>query len=74
MPKAVIDLDEHTDRIVNVVKARDGMRNKSEAIKRIVEDYEEYILDPALKPGFAADLERISDGPFEEIEDLDELL
>ena len=74
MPKAVIDLSEHANRIVNVVKARDGMTSKSQAIERIVEDYEEFILDPALKPGFVVDLERIRQGRFESVDDLGDLL
>ncbi len=74
MPKAVIDLSEHANRIVNVVKARDGMKSKSEAIERIVEQYEEFILDPAMKPGFVADLERIRQGAFEDVDELGDLL
>ena len=74
MPKAVIDLSEHANRIVNVVKARDGLKSKSEALQSIVEDYEEHILDAALKPGFKADLERIRKGKFEAVEDLEDLL
>jgi hypothetical protein len=74
MPKAVIDLSEHANRIVNVVKARDGMKSKSEALERIVEAYEEHILDPALKPDFQADLQRIREGQFEAVDDLGDLL
>lgn len=74
MPKAVIDLSEHANRIVNVVKARDGMKSKSAALERIVEEYEEHILDPAFKPGFVADLERIRQGPFQPVDDLGDLL
>ncbi len=74
MPKAVIDLSDHTDRIVNVVKARDGLRTKSQAIEAIVEAYEEHILDPAFKPGFEADLQRIRQGEFQDVDDLGELL
>ena len=44
--RAVISLSEHANRIVNVVKARDGLKGKSEAIDRIVEQSEEHILDP----------------------------
>lgn len=50
MPKAVINLSEHANRVVNVVKARDGLKGKSEAIERIVEAYEEHVLDPSLRP------------------------
>ncbi len=74
MPKAVIDLSEHANRIVNVVKARDGMKSKSAAIEHIVEQYEEFILDPAMKPGFVAALERIREGAFEDVDDLGDLL
>lgn len=74
MPKAVIELSEHGDRIVNIVKARDGLRNKSQAIERILQDYEEQILDPAFRPEFVKDLLRTKDGPFQRIDSLDELL
>ena len=74
MPKALIELSEHSDRIVNVVKARDGLRTKSEAIESIIEAYEEFILDPPFRPEFVEEIKRIEKGPFIEIEDLDELL
>ena len=74
MPKAVIELSEHANRIVNVIKARDGLKSKSEALERIVEDYEEHILDPALKPDFQVDLQRIREGQFEAVDDLGDLL
>lgn len=74
MPKAVVDLSEHANRVVNVVKARDGLKDKSEAIERIVEAYEDAILDPALRPDFANDLDRIRKGKFRKLRSLDEIL
>ncbi|NOZ76867.1 MAG: DUF2683 domain-containing protein, partial [Euryarchaeota archaeon] len=32
MVKALIDIDEHTNRIINIVKAQYGLKRKSEAI------------------------------------------
>lgn len=74
MPKAVVELSEHANRVVNVVKARDGLKGKSEAIESIVAAYEERILDPALRPEFAEDLRRIRRGKFRRIQSLDEVL
>ncbi len=51
MPKTVVELSEHANRVVNVVKAREGLRGKSAAIERIVEEYEEkYNLERAHNP------------------------
>jgi len=67
MPKSVVDLSEHANRIVNVVKARDGLRGKNEAIEAIVAAHEERILDPALRPKFVESLQRIRRGRFRRI-------
>ncbi len=74
MPKAVVELSEHANRVVNVVKARDGLRGKSEAIESIVSAYEESILEPALRPEFVEDVQRIRRGRFRKIRTLDEVL
>lgn len=74
MPKAVIELSEHANRVVNVVKARDGLRGKSEAIENIVIAYEERILEPSLRPEFVDQLQRIRRGRFRKIRSLDDVL
>jgi hypothetical protein len=74
MPKAVVELSEHANRIVNVVKARDGLKGKSQAIERIVEEYEEKILDPAFRPEFVEEVLRISKGKFRKVRSVDEIL
>lgn len=74
MPKAVIDLSERANRIVNIVKAKEGLKGKSEAIERIVEAYEEHILDPGLRPEFVEDLQRVRKGPFRKVKNVGDLL
>lgn len=74
MPKAVVELSEHANRVVNVVKARDGLRGKSEAIESIVSAYEQQILDPALRPEFVREIQRIRRGRYRAVESLDDLL
>lgn len=74
MPKAVINLSEHANRVVNVVKAKEGLKGKSEAIERIVEAYEEHVLDPSLRPEFIEEIQRIRKGKFRKVKDLGDLL
>ncbi len=74
MPKSVVELSEHANRIVNVVKARDGLKGKSAAIERIVEEYEDKILDPALRPEVEEQILRMRKGKFQTIRSTDELL
>lgn len=74
MPKAVIELSEHANRVVNVVKARDGLRGKSEALEAIVTAYEESHLDLSLRPEFVEELQRVRAGRFRRLKSTDELL
>ena len=74
MPRTVVELSEHANRVVNVVKAREGLRGKSEAIERIVEEYEEKVLDPHLRPEFVADVQRIRKGKFRKVRSLGDVL
>ncbi|WP_440945998.1 DUF2683 family protein [Methanosarcina sp. T3] len=50
MVKAIINIDDHTNRILNIVKAKYGLKDKSAAIIKMAEEYEEVILEPELKP------------------------
>lgn len=58
MVKAIIDLDEKANRVINIVKAKYGLRDKSEAINRIALEYEEMLLEPALRPEFVAKMKK----------------
>ena len=45
MPQAIITLGKEEDKIVNLVKAHHGLRNKSQAIQFIVSKFREQDLD-----------------------------
>lgn len=59
MVKAIIDIDDHSNRIFNIVKAKYGLRDKSEAIELVAEVYEEQILEPELKPEYERKINKI---------------
>jgi hypothetical protein len=52
MVKAIINIDERTNRILNILKAKYGLKDKSEAIDVMAQQYEEEILEPELRPEF----------------------
>jgi len=52
MVNALVQINENANRILNVIKAKYGLKDKSEAINLMAEQYEEDILEPELRPEF----------------------
>ena len=59
MVQAVIDIEENTNRVLNIVKAKFGLRDKSQAINLVVNEYEEALLEPELRPEYIEKLQKI---------------
>lgn len=59
MVQAIINIDEHTNQVLNIVKAKFGLKDKSSAIEVVVGQYEEEILEPRLKPEYAEKIKKI---------------
>ena len=59
MVQAIINIDDRTNRILNIIKAKYDLKNKSEAIDLMAAEYEEEILEPALKAEYIEKLKRI---------------
>jgi len=59
MVQSIIDLNETEDRILKIVKAKYGLKNKSQAITIIAKIYADSFLEPELKPEYLERLEKI---------------
>ncbi|PAV10948.1 antitoxin [Methanosarcina spelaei] len=59
MVQAIINIDDNTNRILNIIKAKYGLKDKSAAINKMAQEYEEMILEPELKPEYIEKLRRI---------------
>ncbi len=59
MVQALVEIDENTNRVLNVVKAKYGLRDKGEAIKLVVSEYIEFEGEPELRPEFIKKIEEI---------------
>jgi len=64
MVQNVIDIGERESRVINIVKAKYGLRTKSEAIALITKAYEENCLEPELRPEYLKKLEKIRKGKY----------
>jgi len=62
MVQAVINIDEHANRVLNIIKAKFGLKDKSEAINLVVTEYEQTALEPELRPEYRAKIEKIIKG------------
>ena len=59
MVQALVEIDENTNRVLNVVKAKYGLKDKGEAIQVVVERYIEEEDEPELRPEYLKKLKRI---------------
>ena len=73
MIQSLIQIDEREDRILNIVKAKYGLKNKSEAVAFIAKIYENSFLEPELSPEYIQKLEKIRKGKFIKYNSLEDL-
>lgn len=77
MVQNIITINESEDRVLNIVKAKFGLKNKSEAVALLVSTYEQNFLEPELKPEYLDKLGRITTQkgiPFKNITDLKKII
>jgi hypothetical protein len=71
--KNIIDLSERENRIINIVKAKYGLKDKSQALSIILKRYEECELEPQLRPEFVKEIEETrKKGKFFKVKDFAE--
>lgn len=59
MVQALIELNNNTNRVLNIVKAKYELKDKAEAIEFIVNEYIEFENEPELRPEFIERVKRI---------------
>ena len=59
MVQAVINIEERANRILNIVKAKYGFKDKSQAIEHVIEQYESAFLEPELRPEYIDKIKKI---------------
>ena len=52
MVQAMIKISEEANQILNIVKAKHNLKDKSKAIEKVIIEYGTEVLEPRLKPEF----------------------
>ena len=74
MVQSIIDMNENENRVLNIVKAKFGLKNKSQAVAMIVKIYEDSFLEPELRPEYLEKLKKIEkEGEYTSFNSIDEL-
>ena len=56
MVKAIVDIEDNANRILNIVKAKENLNDKSDALNLILKIFGKEMLEPELKPDFIKEL------------------
>ena len=60
MVQAMIDISSQANQVLNIIKARYNLKDKSEAIEKVVIDFGKSLLEPELRPEYIEKIKRIS--------------
>ncbi len=72
MVTATISIPEYEDRILNIIKAKYGFKNKEQAIIFLLKEYEKQ-LEPEIRPKYLKKLEKIRKGKYTKFSSIEEL-
>jgi len=59
MVQAIINIKESTNRILNILKAKYGLKDKSQAIDLMAKQYGAEVLEPELRPEYIKKAKKI---------------
>jgi hypothetical protein len=77
MVQAIININDDANRILNIVKAKYGLKDKSQAIEIMAEKYAGDLLEPELRPEYVEKLSKIEKQkgiPFKNISELRKII
>lgn len=59
MVKAIVEIDDEANRVINILKAQYGFKDKSQAINEMAKQYSEIVLESEFKPDYVRRVARI---------------
>ena len=69
MVQAIIELNERTNRVLNIIKAQRSFKNKSEAVEFVIEEYANMAVQPELRSDFVERVREAERGRFVKVDD-----
>jgi hypothetical protein len=74
MVKAIVEIDEEANRVINILKAQYGLKDKSQAINEMAKQYKEIVLESEFKPEYIRKLMDVQKEPIIRIGSTHDLL
>jgi len=63
MVKAIVDIDDEANKVINILKAQYGLRDKSQAINKLAKEYREIVLESEFRPEYIRKLLEVQQEP-----------
>jgi hypothetical protein len=63
MVKAIVEIDEEANKVINLLKAQYGLRDKSQAINKMAKQYKEIVLESEFSAEYIRKLMEIQKEP-----------
>lgn len=73
MVQALINISDRANRVLNIVKAKHSLKDKSEAINVLAHEYETELLEPELRSEYVEKLNKIRKGKYVKFNSIEEL-
>jgi hypothetical protein len=73
MVQAIINISKNANQVLNIVKAKNNFKDKSEAIEFVTLEYGEELMEPELRPEFIEKIKRIEKEKGVSFKDIKEL-
>ena len=73
MVQAIVNLGEHENRLLTIIRGKFGLKNKSDTVNFVIDKYGEDLLEPELRPEYKEELLRIDKGKFKRFASIDDL-
>jgi len=63
MVKAIVEIDDEANHVINVLKAQYNLRDKSQAINLMAKEFKRFVrLEPEVRPEYAKELMKVHGG------------
>lgn len=63
MVKAIVDIDEEANTVINILKAEYDLKDKSAAINEMAKQYKKLVLESEIRPEYLKKLGKIQKEP-----------
>lgn len=71
MVQAMIQISKDSNQILNIVKAKYNLKDKSQAIEKVIQEYGSDFLEPELRPEFIVKMKQRQEEKTVKIKDFD---